>query len=40
MQGGSRDKAGLALKFTVPTIAGESFGGTANELNVYGLLDK
>jgi hypothetical protein len=38
-QAGSRDTAGLALKFTVPTIAGgKVFIGTANEVNVYGLL--
>ncbi len=38
-QAGSRDTAGLALKFTVPTIAGgEVFVPTANELDIYGLL--
>jgi hypothetical protein len=38
-QTGSRDTAGLALKFTVPTIAGgEVFVPTANELDIYGLL--
>ncbi len=38
-QAGSRDTAGLALKFTVPTIAGgKVFVPTANELDIYGLL--
>jgi len=38
-QAGSRDTAGLALKFTVPTIAGgKVFVGTSNELDIYGLL--
>ncbi len=38
-QAGTRDTAGLALKFTVPTIAGgRVFVPTANELDVYGLL--
>ena len=38
-QGGSRDTAGAALKFTVPTIAsGRVFVGTSNELDIYGLL--
>ena len=38
-QAGSRDTAGQALKFTVPTIAGgKVFVGTSNELDIYGLL--
>ena len=38
-QAGSRDTAGAALKFTVPTIAGgKVFVGTSNELDIYGLL--
>ena len=38
-QAGSRDGAGTALKFTVPTIAGgRVFVGTSNELDIYGLL--
>jgi len=38
-QAGSRDTAGAALKFTVPTITGgRVFVPTANELDVYGLL--
>ena len=38
-QAGTRDTAGIALKLTVPTIAGgEVFVGTSNELDVYGLL--
>ncbi|HTT21166.1 MAG TPA: hypothetical protein VMG82_19705 [Candidatus Sulfotelmatobacter sp.] len=38
-QAGSRDTAGQALKFTVPTIAGgRVFVGTSNELDIYGLL--
>jgi hypothetical protein len=38
-QEGSRDQAGQALKFTVPTIAnGRVFVPTANELDIYGLL--
>ncbi|HEV2468729.1 MAG TPA: hypothetical protein VGS78_06010 [Candidatus Sulfotelmatobacter sp.] len=40
-QAGSRDQAGLALKFTVPTIAnGRVFVPTANELDIYGLLNQ
>ena len=38
-QAGSRDKAGAAVKFTVPTVAdGLVFVGTADELDIYGLL--
>jgi hypothetical protein len=38
-QAGSRDQAGHALKFTVPTIAnGRVFVPTANELDIYGSL--
>ena len=38
-QAGSRDTAGAALKFTVPTIAGgRVFVPTTNELDIYGLL--
>jgi hypothetical protein len=38
-QAGSRDTAGLALKFTVPTIAnGRVFVPTQTELDIYGLL--
>jgi hypothetical protein len=38
-QAGTRDTAGYALKFTVPTIAGgRVFVPTGNELDIYGLL--
>jgi hypothetical protein len=38
-QAGTRDQAGNALKFTSPTIAnGHVYVGTANELDVFGLL--
>ena len=38
-ESGSRDIAGQALKFTVPTIADRKvFVGTSNELDIYDLL--
>ncbi|HEY6349966.1 MAG TPA: PQQ-binding-like beta-propeller repeat protein [Candidatus Angelobacter sp.] len=38
-QAGTRDQAGVAIKFTAPTISnGRVFVGTANQLDVYGPL--
>jgi hypothetical protein len=38
-QNASRDQAGLAVKFAVPTVAdGHVFVGAQNQVDMYGLL--